>query len=100
VSIPAGFLTVRESAALVSIGTLLAFVIVCAAVMTLRVREPNLHRPFKTPAVWIVAPLGILSCLYLMYFLPFRTWMRLLIWLGIGLLVYFMYGRSHSKLAK
>jgi len=99
VSVPAGFLTVRESAALVSIGTLLAFVIVCAAVMVLRKREPNLPRPFKTPAVWVVAPLGILSCLYLMYYLPLRTWMRLGIWLAFGLLVYFAYGRSHSKLA-
>ena len=98
VAIPAGFLTVREAASLVSIGTLLAFVIVCSAVLLLRIREPNLHRPFKAPAVWLVAPAGILSCLYLMYFLPLRTWARLVIWLAIGLAIYFGYGRRHSKL--
>jgi basic amino acid/polyamine antiporter, APA family len=99
VAIPAGFLTVRDAASLVSIGTLLAFVIVCSAVLVLRRREPTLHRPFKTPLVWFVAPAGILFCLYLMYFLPLRTWERLIIWLVIGLVVYFGYGRSHSKLA-
>jgi len=99
VAIPAGFLTVREAASLVSIGTLLAFVIVCAAVLLLRIRQPKLHRPFKAPVVWFVAPAGMLSCLYLMYFLPLRTWLRLVIWLAIGLLIYFGYGRRHSKLA-
>ncbi|MEO8451984.1 MAG: amino acid permease [Gemmatimonadota bacterium] len=100
VAIPAGFLNVREAASLVSIGTLLAFVIVCAAVIILRRREPNLHRPFKTPAVWFTAPAGIAFCLYLMYYLPLRTWMRLIIWLAIGFVIYFGYGRHHSKLAK
>ncbi len=100
VAIPAGFLNVREAASLVSIGTLLAFVIVCGAVLLLRHREPNLKRPFKTPLVWFVAPAGILSCLYLMYFLPLRTWLRLLIWLAIGLVVYFGYGIRKSKLAE
>ena len=100
VAIPSGFLTVRDAASLVSIGTLLAFVIVCSAVLVLRRREPNLHRPFKTPMVWVVAPAGILSCLYLMYYLPWRTWERLIIWLVIGLVIYFGYGRSHSKLAR
>ena len=99
VAIPAGFLTVRDAASLVSIGTLLAFVIVCSAVLLLRYREPNLHRPFKTPVVWLTAPLGIISCFYLMSALPWRTWERLLIWLAIGLAIYFLYGRSHSKLA-
>ena len=100
VAIPAGFLSVREAASLVSIGTLLAFVIVCAAVMILRVREPNLHRPFKTPWVWFTAPAGMVFCLYLMSALPWRTWERLFIWLAIGLAIYFAYGRNHSKLAK
>ena len=99
VAIPAGFLTVRDAASLVSIGTLLAFVIVCAAVLVLRTREPDLHRPFKTPFVWFTAPAGILFCLYLMYYLPWRTWQRLFIWLAIGLVIYFAYGRSHSRLA-
>ena len=100
VAIPAGFLSVREAASLVSIGTLLAFVIVCGAVMLLRYREPNLHRPFRTPLVWFTAPAGMIFCLYLMSALPWRTWERLFIWLAIGLVIYFGYGRSHSKLAR
>ena len=100
VSIPAGFLTVREAASLVSIGTLLAFAIVSAGVLVLRKREPDLHRPFRTPLVWFVAPMGVISSLYLMQALPLRTWMRLLIWLVIGLVLYFLYGVKHSKLAK
>lgn len=100
VAIPAGFLSVREAASLVSIGTLLAFVIVCGAVMVLRYREPNLHRPFKTPFVWLTAPAGMIFCFYLMSALPWRTWERLFIWLAIGFVIYFGYGRSHSNLAK
>ncbi|MSR01446.1 MAG: amino acid permease [Gemmatimonadetes bacterium] len=100
VAIPAGFLSVREAASLVSIGTLLAFVIVCGAVMVLRYREPNLHRPFKTPFVWLTAPAGMIFCFYLMSALPWRTWERLFIWLAIGLVIYFVYGWSHSNLAK
>jgi APA family basic amino acid/polyamine antiporter len=98
VSIPAGFMTVREAGSLVSIGTLLAFAIVCAGVLVLRIREPKRPRPFKTPLVWFVAPMGILSAGYLMYFLPWRTWERLLIWLAIGLVAYFLYGARKSKL--
>jgi basic amino acid/polyamine antiporter, APA family len=100
VAIPASFLTVREAASLVSIGTLLAFAIVSAGVLVLRIRDPNLHRPFRTPWVWFVAPMGVISALYLMQGLPLRTWMRLLIWLAIGLVVYFLYGVRASKLAR
>ena len=100
VAIFSAIFTVREAGALVSIGTLLAFVIVCIGVLVLRVREPNLPRAFKTPAVWVVAPLGALSALYLMSHLPGATWLRLLIWLGIGLVIYFAYSMWHSKLAK
>jgi basic amino acid/polyamine antiporter, APA family len=99
VCIPAGFLTVREAGSLVSIGTLLAFAIVSAGVLVLRIREPNLPRPFKTPLVWFVAPAGILSALYLMWYLPWRTWQRLIIWLVIGIVLYFAYGSRKSKLA-
>ena len=99
VAIPAGFLTVREAGSLVSIGTLLAFAIVSVGVLVLRIREPNLARPFKTPFVWFVAPMGAISALYLMWYLPWRTWERLLIWLGIGLVLYFAYGYRKSKLA-
>jgi len=98
VAIPAGFLTVREAGSLVSIGTLLAFVIVAFAVMVLRWREPGLHRPFTTPLVWVVAPLSAASAIYLMIFLPWRTWERLLIWLAIGLVIYFAYGVRNSVL--
>ncbi len=99
VAIPAGFLTVREAGSLVSIGTLLAFAIVSAGVLVLRIQQPNLPRPFKTPLVWFTAPAGILSALYLMYHLPLRTWARLGIWLVIGMVIYFGYSRTRSKLA-
>jgi APA family basic amino acid/polyamine antiporter len=99
VAIPAAILPVRDAAKLVSIGTLLAFVIVCSGVLVLRIREPNLHRPFKTPFVWFVAPAGALSAAYLMFYLDAQTWIRLLIWLAIGLAIYFLYGRTHSRLA-
>jgi APA family basic amino acid/polyamine antiporter len=100
VAVFSALLTVREAGSLVSIGTLLAFVIVSIGILVLRVREPNLPRAFKTPAVWFVAPAGALSALYLMAALPWRTWERLLIWMGIGLVVYFAYGYRHSKLGK
>jgi APA family basic amino acid/polyamine antiporter len=100
VTIPAGFLTVSEAAHLVSIGTLLAFAIVSAGVIVLRIREPNLHRPFRTPLMWFVAPMGVLSSLYLMYYLPRVAWERLGIWLAIGLAIYFLYGVRHSRLAR
>ncbi len=100
VAIVSGLLTVREAGSLVSIGTLFAFVIVAVGVLVLRMREPNLPRTFKTPAVWLVAPLGALSALYLMASLPWKTWQRLLIWLGIGLVIYFLYGIRNSKLGQ
>jgi len=96
----AALFTVREAGSLVSIGTLLAFVIVSIGVLVLRIREPHLPRTFKTPAVWVVAPLGALSALYLMIALPWRTWERLIIWFVIGMFVYFFYGVRRSKLAQ
>lgn len=99
VAIFSAIFTVREAGSLVSIGTLLAFVIVSIGVLVLRIREPNLPRAFKTPAVWIVAPLGAFSAFYLMYFLSGKTWMRLIIWLVVGLIIYFVYGVHRSKLA-
>lgn len=100
VAIPAGWFTVREAGSLVSIGTLLAFVIVSAGILVLRIREPNLPRPFKAPFVWFSSFAGAASALYLMAHLPLRTWERLLIWLAIGLVVYFTYGIKHSRLAR
>src|ERR1700730_11412324 len=82
---------------LVSIGTLFAFAIVCASVLVLRIGEPALPRPFKTPAVYVVAPAGVISAVFLMIGLPIDTWIRLAVWLGIGLVIYFLYGRTHSR---
>jgi len=82
---------------LVSIGTLLAFVIVCAGIWILRVRKPELHRPFKTPMVPFVPIMGMLVSLLMMVFLPWETWLRMIIWLAIGMVIYFTYGRHHSK---
>ncbi len=85
---------------LVSIGTLLAFVIVCFGVWILRKRRPDLHRPFKTPMVPLVPILGILVSLGLMASLPLDTWIRLVVWLAIGMVIYFSYGRHHSRVQK
>ncbi len=82
---------------LVSIGTLLAFVIVCAGVWILRVRRPDLARPFKTPWVPFVPIMGILVAGLMMVSLPLDTWLRLIIWLAIGMVIYFGYGRHHSR---
>jgi APA family basic amino acid/polyamine antiporter len=100
VAIFSALFTVREAGSLVSIGTLLAFVIVSIGVLVLRVREPNLPRRFKTPCVWLVAPLGAFSALYLMWFLPWRTWERLIFWFVLGMIIYFLYGVRRSNLAK
>ena len=96
----AAILPIRDAASLVSIGTLLAFVIVSAGILVLRVREPNLPRVFKTPWVWFVAPAGAASALYLMLALPPVTWRRLLIWFVIGMVVYFGYSNRNSNLAR
>ena len=98
VAIFSAILTVREAGSLVSIGTLLAFVIVSIGILVLRIREPNLPRPFKAPIVWFTAPMGALSAAYLMISLERRTWERLIIWFVLGMFVYFLYSRKHSKL--
>ena len=83
---------------LTSIGTLLAFVLVCIGIPILRIKNPDAHRPFKTPAYWFVAPAGAIACLWVMSGLPKDTWIRLLVWLLIGFAIYFGYGSRHSKL--
>jgi APA family basic amino acid/polyamine antiporter len=100
VAVFSALLTVREAGSLVSIGTLLAFVIVSVGILVLRVREPDLHRPFRAPLIWFTAPMGALSALYLMISLPWPTWERLLIWFGIGLVIYFTYGYRNSRIGR
>ena len=94
----AGLLPIGLLGELVSIGTLLAFAIVCGGVLVLRYTDPDIPRPFRTPLVPLVPLLGVGSCLYLMQALPIDTWARLVIWMAIGIAIYFGYGRAHSKL--
>jgi APA family basic amino acid/polyamine antiporter len=95
----AGIFPIALLGELVSIGTLLAFVIVCIGIIVLRRTRPDIPRPFRTPLVPLVPALGVLICFGMMAFLPGDTWIRLLVWMGVGMLIYFFYGRSHSKLA-
>ncbi|MBN9587386.1 MAG: amino acid permease [Alphaproteobacteria bacterium] len=92
----AGALPIDILGELVSIGTLAAFTIVCIGVMVLRVRAPRARRPFRTPLVWVTAPLGVFMCLFMMIFLPGDTWLRLAAWTAIGLGVYFLYSAKHA----
>ena len=85
---------------LVSIGTLAAFIVVCSGVLVLRYKQPDLPRPFKTPWVPWVPLAGVACCLYLVLSLPFETWLRLLVWLVIGLVIYFLYGVKHSRIKR
>ncbi len=94
------FLPISRLADLVNIGTLLAFTIVCAGVWVLRVRQPELHRPFKTPLVPLVPALGILSAGFLMSKLALITWEVMIGWLAFGLVIYFTYSIKHSKVQK
>jgi APA family basic amino acid/polyamine antiporter len=96
--ISAGFLPIRLLEEMVSIGTLLAFAMVCISVLILRVNRPEVQRPFRCPAVWLVAPLGALVNILMMLFLPIDTWGRLVGWLALGLVFYFAYGIWHSTL--
>ncbi|HEX7230980.1 MAG TPA: amino acid permease [Candidatus Binatia bacterium] len=93
-------LPLRILAELVNIGTLLAFVIVCAAVLIMRRTDPEMPRPFRCPFVPLVPLLGIAFCLLLMFSLPVENWLRLIVWLVIGFTIYFSYGRSHSVLGR
>ncbi|MDE2226240.1 MAG: amino acid permease, partial [Xanthomonadaceae bacterium] len=110
----AGFLPINEVAELVNIGTLSAFIVICLAVLVLRVRRPDVRRSFRSPALWLVAPVGMLFSLFLIigwpwfsdgHFhmiggLPMLTIWRFVIWMVIGLVIYFGYGIRHSALAR
>jgi APA family basic amino acid/polyamine antiporter len=87
-----------ETYDLTNIGTLFAFAIVCAGVLVLRMVEPERPRPFKVPFVWVIAPLGIAACVFIMAGLPYQAWERFGLWLAIGLAIYFAYGVRHSHL--
>lgn len=114
IALVAGFLPIGEVAELVNIGTLSAFIVICLAVLILRARKPHLPRSFRTPAIWMIAPLGVLFSLFLIIGwpwladgklvllggLPMITIWRFVIWMAIGLLVYFGYGIRHSALAQ
>jgi len=96
----AGFIPLSILAEMTSIGTLFAFVIVCGAVLIMRRTNPNAKRPFRAPLVPLIPILGILTCLLLMFSLPAENWYRLIIWLLIGFIIYFLYGRRHSVMAQ
>ena len=98
VAVAAGFLPLQLLGQLVNIGTLLAFVLVCAGVLILRSKRPELERPFRTPLVPLVPIMGIVTCFGLMLTLPADTWIRLVVWLLIGFSIYFGYSRKHSVL--
>ncbi len=100
VGLMGALIPLRVLAELVNIGTLLAFVIVCAAVLVMRRISPETARPFRCPMVPLVPLLGIGFCLLLMFSLPSENWLRLFVWLGIGFVIYFVYGRHHSVLGR
>lgn len=100
ISLFAGFVPIRVVGEMTSIGTLLAFVMVCAAVLILRKTQPDTPRSFRTPWVPVVPVLGILTCVIIMFSLPLDTWIRLVAWLIIGLVIYFSFGKKNSVLRK
>jgi basic amino acid/polyamine antiporter, APA family len=95
----AGFVPLSALSELVSIGTLFAFVVVCVGVLVLRRTRPDLPRAFRTPGVPVVPVLGVVACVWLMVNLPLETWLRFLVWMVIGIVIYLAYGRRHSRLA-
>jgi basic amino acid/polyamine antiporter, APA family len=100
IAILAGFTSLSELAELVNIGTLFAFIVVAIGVIILRRTRPDLPRTFRTPLVPFLPIVSVLASLWLMLNLPAETWLRFAIWMVIGFLVYFLYGRSHSRLAR
>ena len=100
VSLFAAFAPISHLGEMTSIGTLFAFVLVCLGIIVMRRTHPHLERPFKTPLVPLVPILGVLVNAFLMYGLGLENWLRLFIWLAIGLAIYFGYSRKHSLLSR
>ncbi|MDF1613307.1 amino acid permease [Stygiobacter electus] len=100
VSLVSAFTPIEGISKMVNIGTLLAFVMVSAAVWIMRKKEPDRPRPFRAPAIWFVAPMGILFNLGMMLTLEWQNWLRLVVWLLIGFSIYFFYGKKHSVMAQ
>jgi APA family basic amino acid/polyamine antiporter len=94
----AGLLPIGLLGELVSIGTLIAFIVVCVGVVVLRYTRPDLHRPFRVKWVWFTASMGVVFCSTMAYSLPTGTWLRLLFWSLLGFVFYFLYGHRHSRL--
>jgi APA family basic amino acid/polyamine antiporter len=100
IALAAALTPIRVLEKMVNIGTLMAFVIVCCAVLVLRVREPHIERPFRTPLLFLFGPLGIVVNLTMMLFLPWTTWGAALVWMAAGLVIYFGYGWRHSHIGR
>ncbi len=100
VALPAALMDIGEVVELSNIGTLFAFVIVCIGVLVLRVKRPEAARSFRVPGVWFSAPAGVIACMWLAQGLPMVTWVRFFLWLAVGLVFYFGYGRARSVLRR
>lgn len=98
IAVFAAFVPINVVGEMTSIGTLLAFLMVCVGILILRKTNPEAKRPFKVPLVPLIPILGILTCVAMMVFLPWETWLRLAVWLLIGLAIYYGYGKKNSKL--
>jgi hypothetical protein len=98
VAVFAAVASIDEMVDLTNIGTLFAFILVCAGIIVLRVKEPGRERPFRVPGGLVIPVLGIISCLYLIYFLPPTSWLRFAAWLNLGFIIYVGYGSVHSRL--
>jgi APA family basic amino acid/polyamine antiporter len=99
VALPAALMDISEVVELSNIGTLFAFAVVCIGVLVLRRKRPDAERTFRVPAVWAVAPAGVVSCMWLASGLPLLTWVRFLLWLAVGMVIYLGYGRTRSMLS-
>jgi APA family basic amino acid/polyamine antiporter len=99
VGVPAMFVDINEAIEFTNIGTLFAFILVSMGVIVLRRTDPDRRRPFRCPGVPWLPLLSIVGCGVLMLYLPFITWMRFIVWQAAGVLLYFLYGRRHSRLA-